>query len=429
MESQPARHSQDACEKSEYAQLDCSKNNFRLTINQNCFAQHWSRGDAWTETIIFGNGNETDQCTFNVRNQSSTPVEILNTQCGVTTSFPNSTDISQVTFKLSGIIRQSLIADSIIAENHDVEFECEYVSISGIEQNMKIEKAAAIKLEERLVLDSAVLPRPTICVESSSNSSSYICETQAKIGQKTLLDFPSSSNFRIDSIWIGSSAGVKTVQLVDDGCAIFPTDMVETHGRSFYWDTFTFKDKNEVNFFIKLTLCNPNDIIYCNGLSECGSNKGNRYLFEELMNSMTTTTAITTTTTTTTCDESQNGFGTITSPNEPSQYTNNEYCNYNLIADSEKIIKIMFHRFSVQPHYYYSSNHLLYDCYDWLRIDGVRYCGYQGGYPLYPPAPLIIYNQTTQITWRTDSSVVSTGFIFDWESVDQSDFSGENSGY
>jgi len=69
----------------------------------------------------------------------------------VTTSFPNSTDISQVTFKLSGIIRQSLIvvvinvvvsqiislkADSIIAENHDVEFECEYVSISGIEQNM-----------------------------------------------------------------------------------------------------------------------------------------------------------------------------------------------------------------------------------------------------------------------------------------------------
>lgn len=37
--------------------------------------KHLSRGNAWTETMIFGNTIETDQCAFNIRNQSSTPVE------------------------------------------------------------------------------------------------------------------------------------------------------------------------------------------------------------------------------------------------------------------------------------------------------------------------------------------------------------------
>jgi hypothetical protein len=48
-----------------------------------------------------------------------------------------------------------------------------------------------------------------------------------------------------------SSAGEKTIQLVDDGCAFFTTDLVETHARSFYWDTFTFKNKNEVSFLVR----------------------------------------------------------------------------------------------------------------------------------------------------------------------------------
>jgi len=35
-------------------------------------------------------------------------------------------------------------------------------------------------------------------------------------------------------------------------------------------------------------LCDPNDPVYCNGLTDCVANQGNKFLFEELMNMITT---------------------------------------------------------------------------------------------------------------------------------------------
>ena len=67
----------------------------------------------------------------------------------------------------------------------------------------QIEEAPVMIFEQKLVLDGSVLPAPTICVESSSNSGSYNCGEQAQLGKKTSLEFQNSANFRIDSIWLG----------------------------------------------------------------------------------------------------------------------------------------------------------------------------------------------------------------------------------
>lgn len=233
-----------------------------------------------------------------------------------------------------------------------------------------------------------------------------------------------------------SSPGAKTIKLVDDGCAIFPADFVETHARSFYWNTFTLDGTNDIYFSHKLTMCDPDDNIYCNGFSDCGRNKGNSFLFGELLKTMTTSTMTNTTTTTTTttsatitttttmCDQVQNGFGVITSPNDyPNKnYTNNEYCQYDLTADPGMIIKIQFDYFEVES---------VPSCgFDRLRIGDVSlYCGETSDYSRYPPTIIYINSQTTSIFWKTDGSVTRKGFSFTWESVDESEGTGFSTEY
>ncbi|CBY23675.1 unnamed protein product [Oikopleura dioica] len=178
-------------------------------------------------------------------------------------------------------------------DDYALEFDCEYLNVTERQHSIQVKEAPIIKIEQELVLDSSVLPAPTICVESSSNSDIYNCDAQPQLCKKTKLDFENSFNFRIDSIWLGQFSGEKRIQLVNDGCAIMPTDLVEADGRSFEWDTFRFRDSTNVFFNIKLTMCDPNDAVYCNGSTDCAVSQGNKFLFEELMNMTTTTTSTT----------------------------------------------------------------------------------------------------------------------------------------
>ncbi|CBY13090.1 unnamed protein product [Oikopleura dioica] len=163
-------------------------------------------------------------------------------------------------------------------DDYALEFDCEYLNVTEMEDSIQVKEAPVIKIEQELVLDSSVLPAPTICVESSLNSDIYNCDEhlQPQLGKKTKLDFENSSNFRIDSIWLGPFSGEKTIKLVNDGCAIMPTDLVEANGRAFFWDTFRFRDSTNVFFNIKLMMCDPNDPVYCNGSTDCVANQGNK---------------------------------------------------------------------------------------------------------------------------------------------------------
>ena len=152
--------------------------------------------------------------------------------------------------------------------------------------------------------------------------------------------------------------------------------------------------------------------------------EASRQIIEILFFYFTTTT---TSTTTTTCDQVQNGFGIITSPNDypNSNYTDDEYCQYffiylrrlryffrfDLTADSGKYIKIQFDRFSVE-----NDTNCSYDS---LEIDGIKYCGETSDDAHYPPTIIYIFSQTTKIIWKTDGSISNYGFSFTWESVDQ----------
>ena len=126
------------------------------------------------------------------------------------------------------------------------------------------DSVAQIKISQQLVLDSSVLPAATICIESGSNNGDYNCGEHAQLGKMTKLDFQSSDNFRIQSIWLGyvyfygdyfksfsSISGEKRIQLVDDGCAILSNDFVAADGRSFFWETFTFEDSDQVFFLVR----------------------------------------------------------------------------------------------------------------------------------------------------------------------------------
>ncbi|CAG5108214.1 Oidioi.mRNA.OKI2018_I69.chr1.g3688.t1.cds [Oikopleura dioica] len=274
-----------ACDRDEFVNVDCSKHKFIISINQTCFDQHWNRGDDWTETIYLGNDrSNSSDCNFGARNQSSSPFEVLFSDCDVKTSYPDPADMEKIKFELNGIVQEKYNLNGNMTIDSPFDLQCEYESSTSTKISMQINSAAAINIAQNLALDVDNIPAPSICVESSYKSNSYDCNKEPMLGLKLLIDYPSNkfSDFRINQIWTGAKAGEKTIKLVDDGCALFQDDLVESHGRSFYWKPFTFNNAKSFFLTIHVTLCDPNDSIFCTGTTDCSKNQGNEYLFNLL---------------------------------------------------------------------------------------------------------------------------------------------------
>jgi len=72
----------------------------------------------------------------------------------------------------------------------------------------------------------------------------------ASISESTRFGLGKLNNLFFE-IFFSQFSGEKRIQLVNDGCAIMPTDLVEADGRSFEWDTFRFRDSTNVFFNVK----------------------------------------------------------------------------------------------------------------------------------------------------------------------------------
>ncbi len=98
--------------------------------------------------------------------------------------------------------------------------------------------------------------------------------------------------------------------------------------------------------------------------------------------------------------------GTITSPNYPAKYENNLNCSTKITVAAGKIIFLNFTAFSLEIDSYCP--------YDYVEIiDGsssVKYCGH----------PSAITSKTNELTirFKTDSSVVQTGFSATYSTID-----------
>merc|ERR1712212_972579 len=85
----------------------------------------------------------------------------------------------------------------------------------------------------------------------------------------------------------------------------------------------------------------------------------------------------------------------IQSPNHPSNYDNYYDCTYSLTAEAGAVLSVSYSAFNIESHS---------TCgWDWLKVQGVKYCGTE-----MPPA--ITDATTLEIEFHTDYSVVRTGF-------------------
>jgi len=277
--------SSQICDKVNFADVDCDSYDFNVTINQNCFDQHFARGSAWNETMIFGTSGNSS-CELVVADDGTNTMTIKFDECDVLTTYPNSSYQSRIDFYLDGVIRESSNTIADISTDFPFDFKCEFDGVSDIQQLESLYDADTLKINTTLIINGAkVIPAPETCAYENG-----VCaqNNNLKLGQKYKIDYSnqvkSSLSFRIDKIFAGKTAGDKSdgaLKLVDNGC---PVPGVQPGGLdplalTYEWVAFQFTDVDEMHFTIEVDLCDPNDLIYCKGETDCANSAGNSQLF------------------------------------------------------------------------------------------------------------------------------------------------------
>jgi len=206
-------------------------------------------------------------------------------------TYPDSTEKSKINFKLDGIVRESmnieLESDAEIVTDFEFDFQCEFVAVSDIEQIASLYAADVLKINTTLTLNGTeVLPAPEVCAYENG-----VCDenNQLKMGQYYKIDYSnqvdSTLSFRIESIWAGRNEGEKIIRLVENGCpeAFFPSDKIDSFGLTYEWAAFKFRNQDEIHFTIQVDLCDPDDLKYCKGATDCANGVGNQELFDQLL--------------------------------------------------------------------------------------------------------------------------------------------------
>ncbi|CAG5078929.1 Oidioi.mRNA.OKI2018_I69.PAR.g9124.t1.cds [Oikopleura dioica] len=207
--------------------------------------------------------------------------------CEVLPGYPDANNKSIIDFNLDGNVLETLNGDSPIESFFGFNFKCEFTGATELEELTNIYGADIITNNVTGVLDSSVLPSPSTCAVQNNRCHP---NNNLQLGNNFIIDFYDAVNtglhFRIESIWVGPAEGAKTIQLVEDGCttaSFASTSTMDVFGLFLIWEAFKFQSSESAHFTIQIDLCNPEDEIYCKGITNCLSGIGNLALFEQML--------------------------------------------------------------------------------------------------------------------------------------------------